>query len=116
MATGQRDANAVEGVAAHGHSTAAWLGRAEMATLEAVCDALIPTLPPPGWDDRHGFFARTASDLQVAPMLADILAAEPEEARGDVTRLLRLLGSPAGGETTTCRTWIRLGGCSCTSR
>src|SRR5487761_2735308 len=46
-----------------GTASDGWLTPAQMRTLEALCDALIPAVaPPPGADDAHGLYARTARE------------------------------------------------------
>jgi choline dehydrogenase-like flavoprotein len=75
-----------------------WLSPAHMRTLVAVCDALIPaTPPPPGESDPHGFYARAASDLGVAQLMAEALAQQPLQSQRDFKQLLGILGSPLGG-------------------
>ncbi len=75
-----------------------WLTPAEMRTLQAVCEALIPACQPPaGEADPHGLYARTAADLDVARLLAENLAQDTPEARASFKQLLGLLNSPAGG-------------------
>lgn len=77
-------------------ANADWLTATEMRTLEAVCDTLIPPVAPPaGEDDPHGFYARSASDLGVARLMAETLAPEPSEKRSQFKQLLGLLGNPA---------------------
>ncbi len=77
---------------------AAWLRPAELRTLEAVCETLVPSVqPPPGEQDPHGLYARSARDLHVAMRVAEALARESPESRAEIALLLRLLGSPLGG-------------------
>jgi choline dehydrogenase-like flavoprotein len=80
-------------------STSAFLPPAERQTLEAVCDAFVPSIRAAGTDDPTGLLSRAASDLDVAGLLVEALAAEPADALPQFRRLLRLLGSPgfAGG-------------------
>lgn len=79
-------------------ATGSWLSPAEMRTLEAVCDALIPAVPPPaGEGDPHGLYARSAGDLEVARLLAAALAEQSPETRRDFKQLLGLLGNPMAG-------------------
>jgi len=70
---------------------------AEKQTLEAVCDALVPSIRSAGADDPGGLLSRAGSDLGVAGLLAQALAAEGAEALPQFRRLLRLLGSPGFG-------------------
>ncbi len=87
---------ATTGHAATGVATQAdWLTPAEMRTLEAVCEALIPAVPPPpGEDDAHGLYARSARDVAVARLMAETLAGEPPDSRAEFKQLLGLLNSP----------------------
>ncbi|HEY7834124.1 MAG TPA: GMC family oxidoreductase [Ktedonobacterales bacterium] len=79
-------------------ASASWLSPAEMRTLEAICDTLIARVsPPPGADDAHGLYARTARDLDVARLMAETLALEDPESQADFHQLLRLLGGALGG-------------------
>lgn len=81
-----------------GTASDGWLTPAQMRTLEALCDALIPAVaPPPGADDAHGLYARTARDLHIATLMAETLAGESAEQRAQFAQLLDLLGSAAGG-------------------
>src|SRR5258708_18865778 len=91
MATTQR----VETVTASGVE---WLTPMELRTLEAICEALLPSVAPPaGEDDPHGLYARSARDLQVARQMAETLAAESPETRADFKKLLGSLNSPLIG-------------------
>ena len=75
-----------------------WLSPREMATLEAVCDALIPAVAPPaGEADTHGLYARRARDLDVAGQIATLLASEDPQTQADFHQLLGLLGGPLFG-------------------
>ena len=57
-------------------ATTDWLTPAEMRTLEAVCEALLPPTPPPaGENDADGYYARSASDLGVATLMAALFVA-----------------------------------------
>ncbi|MBF6591132.1 MAG: GMC family oxidoreductase [Ktedonobacterales bacterium] len=77
---------------------ASWLSPAQLRTLEAVCEALIPAVPPPpGEGDPHGFYARTASDLGVAQLMAEALGQQSSQTQADFKQLLDLLGSPLAG-------------------
>jgi choline dehydrogenase-like flavoprotein len=83
---------------------ATWLTPDEMRVLEAVCDTLIPSLAPPeGEEDPHGLYARKASDLTVAQVIAETLALESPETRADFKQLLSLLNGPAFGLLTISR-------------
>lgn len=84
--------------AAGGGATASWLTSAEMQTLAAICEALIPSGPPPdGEEDAREFYARSASDLDLARLVAETLAAESPETRTQFKQLLGLLQSPIAG-------------------
>lgn len=74
---------------------------AERKTLEAVCDAFVPSVRVSG-ANPPGLFARAASDLDVAALVVQALGAEPE-ALSRFRMLLRLLGSPAFGLTMAGR-------------
>src|SRR5258707_14906569 len=88
MATTQR----VETVTASGVE---WLTPVELRTLEAICEALLPSVAPPaGEDDAHGLYARSARDLQLARQMAETVAAESPEARADFKKRLGPLNSP----------------------
>jgi choline dehydrogenase-like flavoprotein len=69
----------------------------QLEALRAVCDAFVPALPET--DDPHGFWARAASDLDVAGAIADLLEALPETDRREFRQLLDLLASPVLGVT-----------------
>lgn len=56
----------------------------ELSTLAALCDTLIPALNVQ--DDPHGFYQRAASDLAMAPRLADLL---PQVTEPGLVRQLR---------------------------
>jgi choline dehydrogenase-like flavoprotein len=75
-----------------------FLSPAELRTLEAVCLALVPSIQPQmGGDDAGGLMARSASDLDVARLVVEVLVSEPPETRARIRRLLALFGSPAFG-------------------
>ncbi|HLY32699.1 MAG TPA: FAD-dependent oxidoreductase [Ktedonobacterales bacterium] len=79
-------------------ASAAWLTPNELATLEAFCEALIPSVAAPaGEDDPDGFYARSARDLGVAQAIAEALADESPESRTQFKQLLGLLQSPLAG-------------------
>src|SRR5258706_10991588 len=72
-----------------------WLTPTEMRTLEAVCEALIPATPPPeGQEDAHGLYARPASALGIARLVAETLAPEALDTRAEFNQLLGVLHSP----------------------
>jgi choline dehydrogenase-like flavoprotein len=79
-------------------SGADWLTATELRTLEAVCEALIPSVPAPeGEHDATGLYARAARDLQVPQLVAETLAAESPESRADFKKLLGTLNQPLVG-------------------
>jgi len=85
-------------------TAANWLSADEMRVLEVVCEALIPaTTPPEGEDDSHGLYARPASELQVAALVAETLASQSPEQRADFKQLLGLFKSPLFGALTLGR-------------
>jgi choline dehydrogenase-like flavoprotein len=70
---------------------------AEAVTLEAICDALVPSIQTPAANDAGGLLSRRASDLDVAGLLVEALAGEPAETLARFRQVLRLLGSPGFG-------------------
>ncbi len=78
-------------------STGSLLPPTERQTLEAVCDAFVPSIRVAVAKDSGGLLLLAASDLDVAGLLVEALAAEPAEALPQFRRLLRLLGSPGFG-------------------
>jgi choline dehydrogenase-like flavoprotein len=72
-----------------------FLSAREMRTLEAICLTLVPSIPAA--DDIGGLMARPATDLDLARLVVDVLAAEPAETRSQFRRLLTLFGSPIFG-------------------
>ncbi|MGE5335353.1 MAG: GMC family oxidoreductase N-terminal domain-containing protein, partial [Nitrososphaerota archaeon] len=75
-----------------------WLSPAEMRTLEAACEALIPPAPPPADEtDPDGYYARSASDLGVAALIAEALSQQSPETRAQFKQLLSLMGRPLFG-------------------
>ncbi|HKT37125.1 MAG TPA: GMC family oxidoreductase [Ktedonobacterales bacterium] len=73
-------------------ATTGWLTPSEMRTLEAMCEALLPAVPPPpGEDDPHGLYARSAGELGIAALMAETLAEESPEQRAQFKKLLGLL-------------------------
>ena len=81
-----------------------FLSSAEMSTLEAICQALVPSMEPPqGEDDPGGMLSRSASDLQVARLLVDVLGTESPETHAQFRRLLGMFGSAGFGLLTSGR-------------
>lgn len=79
-------------------ATTDWLSPAEMRTLEAVCEALVPPSPPPaGESDPDSYYARSATDLGVAPLIAEALSQQSPETRSQFKQLLGLMGKPLFG-------------------
>src|ERR1700704_4322135 len=75
-----------------------FLSPAETRTLEALCLALVPSIPPPaGGGDAAGLMARSGSDLDLARLVVGVLASEPPETRAKFRRLIAIFGSPAFG-------------------
>lgn len=74
-----------------------WLNTAQMRTLEAVCETLIPALDVALEEDPTGLLRRPASALQVAQRLAETLGAEDDITRADFRQLLDTLHGPLGG-------------------
>jgi len=78
-------------------TTPTFLSADQTRTLEAVCDALIPSISPAGQDDPGGLMSRAASDLDVAGVLVDALAAMDVETQARFQQLLGFMGSPLFG-------------------
>ncbi|HEX6122719.1 MAG TPA: FAD-dependent oxidoreductase, partial [Ktedonobacterales bacterium] len=79
-------------------TTTGWLAPAELRTLEAVCEALLPPSPPPaGESDPDGYYARSADDLGVAALIAEALSQQSPETRAQFKQLLGLMGRPLFG-------------------
>ena len=75
-----------------------FLSREEMRTLEAVCLALVPSIPPmEGAEDAGGLLSRSASDLEVARLLVEVLSAESPDTHAQFRRLLAMFGSAGFG-------------------
>lgn len=78
--------------------TTDWLSASELRTLELVCDTLIPALSPPdGMADPHGLYARPASAIGVASLVAETLSYETPEKQAQFKQLLSLFDSPLFG-------------------
>ena len=73
------------------------LSPSETRTLQAVCDAFVPSIRPHGANDPGGLLSRSAADLDVAGLLTQALAGEPPETLARFRQLLGLLGSPSFG-------------------
>ena len=81
-----------------GSGVTSFLSPQEMRTLEAICLTLVPsTSPVDGVTDTGGLLSRSASDLEVARLLVDVLAAEPAEIQAQFRRLLGMFGSAGFG-------------------
>jgi choline dehydrogenase-like flavoprotein len=78
-------------------STATFLSAAEFQTLKAVCDALMPSIPAAELEDPGGLMSRSASDIDVAGVLAEALAATDAETQARFRQLLGFMGSPLFG-------------------
>ncbi|GHO83885.1 GMC family oxidoreductase N-terminal domain-containing protein [Dictyobacter formicarum] len=76
-----------------------WLSDDEFHVLEAICETFFPALDPPANCDQAQatYYRASASDLHLAPLIAETLGREDEEIRADVRRLLALLLSPTTG-------------------
>ena len=82
-----------------GASTAAqttnWLTPTQQRTLDALCEALIPSVQPPdGAPDPAGLYKRSARDLNVAGLVAETIAQESPETRAEFKSLLDTLANP----------------------
>ncbi|MDQ2942925.1 MAG: GMC family oxidoreductase N-terminal domain-containing protein, partial [Candidatus Dormibacteraeota bacterium] len=86
-------------IAAAPAGPASFLSPAEMRSLEAVCLALVPSTSPtsPGADGEGALMSRSASDLEVARLLVEVLAAEPTDTQARFRRLMGMFGSPTFG-------------------
>jgi choline dehydrogenase-like flavoprotein len=84
---------------------AGWLTLPEFQVLEAICNALFPSLDPP--EDSAPvlaeYYQRGAHHLDLALQIAQILALESPEQRAKFRQLLALLGNPLGGLITIGR-------------
>src|SRR5215208_2022430 len=66
------------------------LNESQRAALEAFCDTIVPSIERA--DDPDGFWARKASDLQIAGAVEELLAQIPDEVtRGGMCQLLDVL-------------------------
>ena len=75
-----------------------WLTPTQMRTLEAICEALAPAVPPPaGESDAFGLYARSARELPIAELISEALALDSADSRKDFQRLLSTLNSPLAG-------------------
>jgi choline dehydrogenase-like flavoprotein len=74
-----------------------FLSASETQTLEAVCDALIPSISAAELEDPGGLMSRSASDLDVAGLLAEALAGMDAETQTRFRQLLGFMGSPLFG-------------------
>lgn len=95
---GTQAATAATIVNGEANSGVAWLSPSELRTLTAICEALIPSLPAPAGEEvASDFYARSATDLGVAQLVAETLAQESPETRAQFKQLLGLLQSPVAG-------------------
>ena len=78
-------------------TTASFLSAGETRTLEAVCDALMPSIARPAREDPGGLMSRSASDLDVAGSLVGAFAGMDGETQARFRQLLAFLGSPLFG-------------------
>jgi choline dehydrogenase-like flavoprotein len=73
------------------------LSAKHLAALRAVADALVPSLKEA--HDAHGFYALSASDVEIAEKIAEALDKLTPSQQRDFVQLLDLLTSPALGLT-----------------
>jgi choline dehydrogenase-like flavoprotein len=78
-------------------TTPTFLSADETRTLEAVCDALIPSISPADREDPGGLMSRSASDLDVAGLLVEALAGMDGVTQARFRQLLGFMGSPLFG-------------------
>jgi choline dehydrogenase-like flavoprotein len=78
-------------------SPGSFLSNAEANTLEAICNAFVPSIQDDKTSDPGGLLPRSAADLDVAGLLAEALASQPAGAQRRFRGLLRLFGSRAFG-------------------
>ncbi|TMC71146.1 MAG: oxidoreductase [Chloroflexi bacterium] len=85
-------------------SVESFLSPAETRTLEAICDALVPSIDADDTaGERREFLSRSASDVDVAGLLVVALASESSETRARFRQLLGLIGSRVFGLAMTGR-------------
>ncbi|MEP7200588.1 MAG: GMC family oxidoreductase N-terminal domain-containing protein [Chloroflexota bacterium] len=83
------------------------LSPAHRQTLSLICDTLLPSIAEA--NDPHGYWRRTASDLNVAPIVADHIAALPAaKDRNDLAQLIGMFDNAIAnlllcGQPTTFR-------------
>jgi choline dehydrogenase-like flavoprotein len=84
---------------ASGSRVAGWLSPEEFRIVEVACDTFFPSLePPPGSSEAlAAYYRRSASDLNVAQLLAETLAFENAEAQAQFHQLMSLMASPVSG-------------------
>jgi choline dehydrogenase-like flavoprotein len=63
---------------------------AHQEILAAVCDTVVPAIDRA--DDADGFYARSASDVGVPPVLASMIETMPDEQRAGLVQLLEAIG------------------------
>jgi choline dehydrogenase-like flavoprotein len=76
---------------------AGWLTPKEFTLLEAICDTLLPSLKPPtgSSDAVAAYYRRSARDLHVAQIMAEILAGESLDVHANLHRFFTLFSTPA---------------------
>jgi choline dehydrogenase-like flavoprotein len=74
---------------------AGWLTPGEFATVEAICDTLLPSLDPPprSFEAVAAYYRRCAADLQIAERIAEVLSRESPTVQGNLRRFLTLFTS-----------------------
>ena len=78
---------------------AGWLTADEFRIVEVVCDTFFPALEASSGSSavQKAYYARKASDLNVAQLVAETLAQENAEAQAEFHQLLGALSSPVTG-------------------
>jgi choline dehydrogenase-like flavoprotein len=76
---------------------AGWLTPNEFTILEAICDTLLPSLEPPSGSTAvvAAYYRRSARDLHVAQIIAEILAGESPDVQVQLRRFFALFTIPA---------------------
>ena len=86
----------------------------QLTTLAFICDTLIP--PVAADPDPHGYWRRTASDLDSAHVVASAIAAFPvAKDRSGLAQLIDLFDNPLAN-LLLCGRWMRFSALSAEAR